>query len=168
VDIPQLEWTHAAQLLADAGGRSKLGAYANSLTRPRRLVIYQAFIEGELDVPSTWPRGCNSRYFDPQYKEFAPTDDVELFERIFTVGGSRNGKPFRSSGRRPRHSLRWEEETVVNRLIPAPIYPHGRFQDKTVSGFEGYQESIGQAFRPGCGLRLILAMTPAAQPTSSM
>ena len=36
-----------------------------------KLVIYRAFIEGELDVPKHLARVVHSRYFDPQYKEFA-------------------------------------------------------------------------------------------------
>ncbi len=37
-----------------------------------KLVIYRAFIQGELDVPKHLARVVHSRYFDPQYKEFAP------------------------------------------------------------------------------------------------
>ncbi|HEV2402109.1 MAG TPA: hypothetical protein VGS27_34580 [Candidatus Sulfotelmatobacter sp.] len=37
-----------------------------------KLVIYRAFIEGELEVPKHLARVVHSRYFDPQYKEFAP------------------------------------------------------------------------------------------------
>jgi hypothetical protein len=37
-----------------------------------KLVIYRAFIEGELEAPKSLARVVHSRYFDPQYKEFAP------------------------------------------------------------------------------------------------
>jgi len=37
-----------------------------------KLIIYRAFIEGELEVPKHLARVAHSRYFDPQYKEFAP------------------------------------------------------------------------------------------------
>src|SRR3989442_4860968 len=37
-----------------------------------KLVIYRAFIEGELEVPKHLARVVHHRYFDPQYKEFAP------------------------------------------------------------------------------------------------
>src|SRR5438093_4281174 len=37
-----------------------------------KLVIYRAFIEGELEVPKHLARVVHHRYFDPQYEEFAP------------------------------------------------------------------------------------------------
>jgi hypothetical protein len=37
-----------------------------------RLIIYQAFIEGELDVPRHLARTVHERYFNPQQEEFAP------------------------------------------------------------------------------------------------
>jgi hypothetical protein len=37
-----------------------------------KLIIYRAFIEAELEVPKHLARIVHSRYFDPQYKEFAP------------------------------------------------------------------------------------------------
>jgi hypothetical protein len=37
-----------------------------------KLVIYRAFVEGELEAPKYLARVVHSRYFDPQYKEFAP------------------------------------------------------------------------------------------------
>lgn len=37
-----------------------------------RLVIYRAFIEGELDVPKHLARRVHRLYFDPQAEEFAP------------------------------------------------------------------------------------------------
>lgn len=37
-----------------------------------RMVIYQAFIEAELDVPRHLARGVHDLYFNPQYEDFAP------------------------------------------------------------------------------------------------
>src|SRR3989454_9270414 len=37
-----------------------------------KLVIYRAFIEGELEVPKHLARVVHHRYFDPQHEEFAP------------------------------------------------------------------------------------------------
>ena len=37
-----------------------------------RIIIYQAFIEGELDVPKHLARRVHDCYFEPQYDEFRP------------------------------------------------------------------------------------------------
>jgi len=37
-----------------------------------RLVIYRAFVEGELDVPKHLARRVHDLYFNPQIEEFAP------------------------------------------------------------------------------------------------
>ncbi len=37
-----------------------------------KLVIYQAFVEGELDVPKHLARRVHDVYFNPQVQEFAP------------------------------------------------------------------------------------------------
>jgi hypothetical protein len=37
-----------------------------------KLVIYQAFVEGELDVPKHLARRVHDLYFNPQVEEFAP------------------------------------------------------------------------------------------------
>ncbi len=37
-----------------------------------KLIIYRAFVEGELEVPRHLARVVHSRYFDPQHEEFAP------------------------------------------------------------------------------------------------
>lgn len=37
-----------------------------------RIIIYQAFIEGELDVPKHLARQVHDLYFEPQYDEFRP------------------------------------------------------------------------------------------------
>jgi hypothetical protein len=36
------------------------------------LIIYRAFIEGDLEVPKHLARVVHSRYFNPQHEEFAP------------------------------------------------------------------------------------------------
>jgi hypothetical protein len=37
-----------------------------------RLIIYRAFIEGELEVPRHLARGVHDLYFNPQLEEFGP------------------------------------------------------------------------------------------------
>jgi hypothetical protein len=37
-----------------------------------KLVIYRAFVEGELDVPKHLARRVHDLYFNPQLEEFAP------------------------------------------------------------------------------------------------
>jgi len=37
-----------------------------------KLVIYRAFVEGELDVPKHLARRVHDLYFNPQIEEFAP------------------------------------------------------------------------------------------------
>jgi hypothetical protein len=39
--------------------------------RTAKLVIYRAFVEGELDVPKHLARRVNDLYFNPQVEEFA-------------------------------------------------------------------------------------------------
>ncbi len=39
---------------------------------PAKLVIYRAFVEGELDVPEHLARRVHDLYFNPQVEEFAP------------------------------------------------------------------------------------------------
>ncbi len=36
-----------------------------------KLIIYRAFIEGDLEVPKHLARVVHSRYFDPQHEEFS-------------------------------------------------------------------------------------------------
>lgn len=37
-----------------------------------KVIIYRAFIEGELEVPKHLVRVVHNHYFDPQHEEFAP------------------------------------------------------------------------------------------------
>jgi len=69
-----------------------------------KLVIYQAFIEGELDVPKYLARVVHSRYFDPQYKEFAPRTMWSLANAFTSALKELEAIPqFRATA---RHSLR--------------------------------------------------------------
>jgi hypothetical protein len=63
-----------------------------------KLVIYRAFIEGDLEVPKHLARVVHCRYFNPQHEEFAPRTMWSL-SKAFTPP-SRNWKRLRSSGRR--------------------------------------------------------------------
>jgi hypothetical protein len=51
-----------------------------------KLVIYRAFVEGELDVPKHLARRVHDLYFNPQLEEFAPRTTWSLsnaFTRAF-------------------------------------------------------------------------------------
>jgi hypothetical protein len=37
-----------------------------------KLIIYRAFIEGQLEAPKHIARAIHDRYFDPQFEEFHP------------------------------------------------------------------------------------------------
>jgi hypothetical protein len=37
-----------------------------------KMIIYQAFVEGELEVPRNLARRVHDLYFSPQYPEFEP------------------------------------------------------------------------------------------------
>jgi len=37
-----------------------------------KLIIYRAFVEGELEAPKHLARRVHDLYFNPQYEEFAP------------------------------------------------------------------------------------------------
>jgi hypothetical protein len=37
-----------------------------------KLMIYRAFVEGDLEAPKHLVRAVHDAYFDPQYQEFAP------------------------------------------------------------------------------------------------
>lgn len=45
-----------------------------------KLVIYRAFVEGELDVPKQLARRVHDRCFNPQIEEFTPEDDMESLQ----------------------------------------------------------------------------------------
>ena len=44
-----------------------------------KLVIYRAFVEGELDVPKHLARRVHDLYFNPQIEEFSPRTTLSLF-----------------------------------------------------------------------------------------
>ena len=50
-----------------------------------RLVIYQAFIEGELEVPRHLARLVHDQYFNPQHEEFAPRNMWSLSNAFTTA-----------------------------------------------------------------------------------
>ena len=66
-----------------------------------KLILYQAFVEGELEAPRSLLPTVHRLYFEPQYAEFSPrtvwslsTAFTSSFKELNTV---RNLKPRRSS-----------------------------------------------------------------------
>ena len=56
-----------------------------------KLVIYRAFVEGELDVPKHLARRVHDLYFNAQIEEFAPADNLESLQRVHErVQGARS------------------------------------------------------------------------------
>ncbi len=55
--------------------KRQVGAWKTTLIpdESAKLVIYQAFVEGKLDVPKHLARCVHDLYFNPQVDEFAPT-----------------------------------------------------------------------------------------------
>jgi len=55
--------------------KRQVGAWKTTLIpdESAKLVIYQAFVEGKLDVPKHLARRVHDLYFNPQVDEFAPT-----------------------------------------------------------------------------------------------
>ncbi len=55
--------------------KRQVGAWKTTLIpdESAKLVIYQAFVEGKLDVPKHIARRVHDLYFNPQVDEFAPT-----------------------------------------------------------------------------------------------
>jgi len=54
--------------------KRQVGAWKTTLIpdESAKLVIYQAFVEGKLDVPKHLARRVHDLYFNPQVDEFAP------------------------------------------------------------------------------------------------
>lgn len=50
-----------------------------------KLVIYQAFIEGELDIPKHLVRRVHDLYFNPEVEEFAPRTTWSLSNAFTSV-----------------------------------------------------------------------------------
>ena len=50
-----------------------------------KLVIYRAFIEGDLDVPHRLARDVHQGYFEPQYEDFAPRTMFSLSNAFTTA-----------------------------------------------------------------------------------
>src|SRR5215831_1219265 len=77
-----------------------------------KMIIYQAFIESELQVPRHLARRVHDLYFDPQYDEFKPRTVWSLSNRFtsaFKELGPDSAVPGNSQARRfPRSSLQGE------------------------------------------------------------
>jgi hypothetical protein len=63
---------HAAQLSSPCGDRQSSGASSSFQTAPAKLVIYRAFIEGDLQAPKHLAGVVHDLYFNPKYEEFQP------------------------------------------------------------------------------------------------
>ena len=50
-----------------------------------KLVIYRAFVEGDLDVPHRLARDVHKAYFEPQYEDFAPRTMFSLSNAFTTA-----------------------------------------------------------------------------------
>jgi hypothetical protein len=63
-----------------------------------KMIIYEAFIESELEVPKPLARRVHEYYFDPKYDEFRRRTIVEPLERFhIRVQGTRTGAAVRSN-----------------------------------------------------------------------
>ena len=83
-------------------------------TATAKLIIYEAFIEGALEVPRHLARNVHDLYFNPQYEEFAPRtqwslsnaftsafkelDPVAQFKSTAKLGDFFNGRLFQVHG----------------------------------------------------------------------
>jgi len=71
-----------------------------------KLIIYRAFIEGELEVPKHLARVVHNHYFDPQHEEFAPRTMWGLSNAFTSAFKELEAIPqFRATARR-EHFLR--------------------------------------------------------------
>ena len=50
-----------------------------------KLIIYRAFVEGDLDVPHRLARDVHQSYFEPQYEDFAPRTMFSLSNAFTTA-----------------------------------------------------------------------------------
>ena len=50
-----------------------------------KLIIYRAFVEGDLDVPHRLARDVHQAYFEPQYEDFAPRTMFSLSNAFTTA-----------------------------------------------------------------------------------
>ena len=88
-----------------------------------KLVIYRAFIEGDLEVPSTWPESCTAATLALSMRSSRRGPCGAC--RTRSPRRSRNWKRFRSSGRRPSLERFWK---VCRRCRVAS--PGGKIHDK--------------------------------------
>ena len=70
-----------------------------------KMIIYQAFIEGELDVSRHLARRVHDCYFEPVFEEFKPRT-VWSLSNAFT-SAFKELDPFRSSGQRQSLGVSW-------------------------------------------------------------
>ncbi len=65
-----------------------------------RLIIYQAFIEGELQIPRRLARPVHELYFNPQHQEFAPRNVWSLSNAFTTAFNELDPIPqYRATGK---------------------------------------------------------------------
>ncbi len=65
-----------------------------------KLIIYRAFIEGELEVPRHLARVVHNHYLDPQHEEFTPRTMWSLWNAFTSAFKELEAIPqFRATGR---------------------------------------------------------------------
>lgn len=89
------------------------------LDEAAKLVIYRAFVEGELDVPKHLARRVHDLYFNPHVEEFAPRTTLSLSQGIHKrVQGARPDSPVQ--GHRQDGGIQSEiASTWVHEISPA-------------------------------------------------
>ena len=87
-----------------------------------KIIIYQAFIEGELDVPKHLARRVYDYYFEPAFEEFKPRT-VWSLSNAFTSALKELG-PIRSSRQRQSWAVSWGP--LQGKLLGQSIKQRGR------------------------------------------
>ena len=90
-----------------------------------KVVIYEAFVEGELEAPKHLARTVHDLYFEPQYEEFGPRTNgvfgTRLHPRSRNSSQSHNSRPqlsWASSLRRGSHN----RSSLPGGVGPPPFY----------------------------------------------
>lgn len=88
-----------------------------------KMIIYRAFVEGDLEVPHHPDRKVHELYFNPQYDEFSAANDVVTVECVYQrAQRTRTGTPVsdHSEARRlPRkRSLNHRSGATDTRIAP--------------------------------------------------
>ena len=65
-------WTESNAISNRSSARLKSGRGGNCPPAVAKLIIYQAFIEDELEVPKHLARRIHDLYFHPQFEDFQP------------------------------------------------------------------------------------------------